>query len=235
MDLLIQLKMFLFIDKLSIRLKSKFRSLFLKFQAKIQDQRLKNSLNITTENLFLNFLLKIMTKYKQIHKKLRIITLPHPKEEMNMLNPLNILCFYRYIIKNLDLKKISNKVKSKLMLTVFFSLLLKIMISELLILQLILWDLLEKLTWILLEEDVVKKLVFSLKLLNLKISQDLMELLNQLFTVSKLTILMKYGLSVMLKEILLPFSEILLKKLLFRNTQLTMELLNQFLLLMLQN
>jgi len=54
-----------------------------------------------------------------------------------MLNHLNILFIYRFIIKNLDLKIISNKPKSRLMLMQFSLLLMKTMISELLILLLI--------------------------------------------------------------------------------------------------
>jgi hypothetical protein len=130
------------------------------------------------ENLFFKCLLKNMNNCKKITLKLKIFMLPLPKEEMNMLNPSNILFTYRYITKNLDLKKISNKLKSKLMLMLFFSLLLKIMILELLILPLILWDLLEKLMLILLEEDAVKKSVLFLKPLKLKIFQELKELMN---------------------------------------------------------
>jgi len=100
------------------------------------------------------------------------------KEEMNMLNLLNILYIYRFITKNLDLKKISNNPKLRLMLMVSFSPLVKIMISEPLIHPLILWDLSEKLMLIFWEEDVVKKLVLLLKNLKSKISQDLKEVTN---------------------------------------------------------
>jgi len=100
------------------------------------------------------------------------------KEDMNMLNLLNIPFIYRYITKNLVLKKISNNPKLRLMLMVSFSPPVKIMISEPLIHPLILWGLSEKQMLIFWEEDVVKKLVLLLMNLKSKISQDLKEVTN---------------------------------------------------------
>jgi len=177
MDPLIHLYMSLLIDKLLIITKFKDKSLFLKLQLK-KDQNNPNILNMIMENLFYKFQLKNTRNWWLLTNKLKIIMKLVLKEEMNMLNLLNILYIYRFITKNLDLKKISNNPKLRLMLMVSFSPLVKIMISEPLIHPLILWDLSEKLMLIFWEEDVVKKLVLLLKNLKSKISQDLKEVTN---------------------------------------------------------